>query len=384
MVAGKITVVQMLPDLESGGVERGTLELGKYLSDGGHRSIVISAGGRMVPQLEKEGSRHLRWETGRKSPRCLQFILPLRRLLIEEKVDILHLRSRLPAWIGYLAWKSLPADKRPCLVTTFHGFYSVNAYSAVMTKGQRIIAISKTIGKHVHEAYKVAEDRITVIYRGFDAGEFRPEAVAEDRVEKLRLDWRLQGLKGPLIMLPARLTRLKGHDLFFNSLALIRHLPWTAVCVGDIDPASSHPPELRKLVSELTLENRVVFTGHCSDMPAAFMLADVVVSASTKPEAFGRTLIEAQAMGKPVVATGHGGSLEVVKDGKTGWLVAPGNVSRFAAALGRAIENEDLREAFGCSGRRWVAKMFTSNRMCEKTVALYDELISGRDARRQR
>jgi len=375
MVAGKITIVQMLPDLESGGVERGTLELGKYLSAGGHRSIVISAGGRMVPQLEQEGSRHIRWETGRKSPRCLQFILPLRRLLVEEKVDILHLRSRLPAWIGYLAWKSLPAHQRPCLVTTFHGFYSVNAYSAVMTKGQRIIAISKTIGGHIEAAYQVAPERITV-----DSTAFRPEAVAEDRLEKLRSDWQVQGLKGPLIMLPARLTRLKGHAFFIDSLALIRHLPWTAVCVGDIDPASSYPPELKKRVSELRLADRILFTGHCSDMPAAFMLADMVVSASTKPEAFGRTLIEAQAMGKPVIATGHGGSLEVVRDGQTGWLVDPGNVSRFAAALGRAIENKDLREAFGSSGRRWVAKMFKTHRMCEKTVALYGELIAGRDA----
>ena len=147
--ARSLTVVQMLPELEGGGVERGTLELGKYLAEHGHRSLVISAGGRLVGQLEREGSKHIPWNVGSKSPICLKYILPLRRLLQKEQVDVLHLRSRMPAWVGYLAWKSLPKSKRPALVTTFHGFYSVNSYSAIMTKGDGIIAVSESIKKHI-------------------------------------------------------------------------------------------------------------------------------------------------------------------------------------------------------------------------------------------
>ncbi len=165
MVGGSIKVVQMLPDLVSGGVERGTLEVGKYLSDHGHDSLVISGGGRLVPQLEREGSTHLTWhQIGEKSPRCLRYFFPLRKLLVEEKIDILHLRSRLPAWIGYLAWKSLPENKRPALVCTFHGFHSINKYSSIIAKGEKVIAVSKAIKQHIKDAYHVSPVRIHLVH----------------------------------------------------------------------------------------------------------------------------------------------------------------------------------------------------------------------------
>ena len=149
MVAGTLTVVQLLPELDEGGVENETLELGSYLAAHGYRSIVISGGGRLVPKLEQAGSEHVAWpHIGEKSPRCLQYIMQLRSFLLKEKVDILHLRSRLPAWIGYLAWMSLPKSKRPGLITSFHGFYSVNSYSTIMTKGERVIAVSNNIREH--------------------------------------------------------------------------------------------------------------------------------------------------------------------------------------------------------------------------------------------
>ena len=376
MVSRPITVVQILPELEGGGVERGTLELGDYLSKNGHKSIVISARGRMVPQLEKQGSVHIHWRVGEKSPRCLRYIIPLRRLLMQEKVDILHLRSRLPAWIGYTAWKRLPKGMRPRLVTTFHGFYSVNRYSAVMTKGERVIAISRTIADHIKNKYGVSEDRIVLIYRGFDEKVFNPGAVTSKRIETLRRNWDLKNSTSPVIMLPGRLTRWKGHDLFLESLSRIKYLPWSAICVGDTNENPAYTDFLQKMILRLNLEKRVKFVGHCDDMPAAFLLSDVVVSASSsEPEAFGRIAVEGQAMGKPVIASAHGGSLESVLNHKSGWLVRPCDARSMSDALCEAVSNKDLRNRLGSYGQRWVRNKFTVRKMCEKTIDLYCKLL---------
>lgn len=366
----------MLPDLDGGGVERGTLELGKYLVERGHRSLVMSAGGRMVPQLEGEGSTHFSWPVGDKSPRCLQYILPLRRFLNEKQVDILHLRSRLPAWIGYLAWKSLPAANRPHLVTTFHGFYSVNSYSGVMAKGEKVIAVSKAIASHINQYYGVEDERIELVYRGVDETVFCPRAVSEQRIETLREKWRLPAKKKPLIMLPARLTRLKGHDIFIQALAMLNESDWLAVCVGDTAENPAQTARLQNLVVRKGLGDKVKFVGHCDDMAAALLLADVVVSAtSTEPEAFGRTAVEAQAMGKPVIASRHGGSMETVVDRRTGWLVTPADPESMADALSEALRFDDTRHLYGQNGRQWVLDNFTLTKMLKKTVSIYQGLL---------
>ena len=210
MVAGSLTVVQMMPELETGGVERGTLEIGKYLVQQGHRSIVISGGGRLVPQLESEGSEHLSWDVGQKNPLTLRYIPKLKKILQQEKVDILHLRSRVPAWVGYLSWKSLPKQTRPRLVTTFHGFYSINKYSAVMAKGERVIAISKTIAHHIQDVYEVPTERIVLIYRGVDEKKFDPSSLTQAELDYWIKKWNLTEGRPPVIMLPGRLTRLRA------------------------------------------------------------------------------------------------------------------------------------------------------------------------------
>ena len=170
MVFRSIVVLQVLPALESGGVERGTLEVGRYLVEHGHRSLVMSAGGRLVEQLAAAGSRHFCWPIGEKSLRTLGLVPRLRRFLVEQKVDILHVRSRLPAWIGYLAWRGMNPATRPHLVSTFHGFYSVNSYSAVMTKAEHVIAVSDCIADHVVETYRPLAP-VTTIHRGIDPGQ---------------------------------------------------------------------------------------------------------------------------------------------------------------------------------------------------------------------
>lgn len=376
MVAGPITVVQLLPELNSGGVERGTLEIANFLSLRGHRSFVVSGGGRLVSSLEKCGSRHLLWTIGAKSPATARYILPLRRFLKANSVDILHARSRLPAWVGYLAWKSLPGSARPRFLTTFHGYYSINPYSAVMTKGERIIAISRAIASHITEHYGVSEEKIRLIYRGFDETLFDPASVDQRRVLTLKHRWKIDDRQDPVLMLPGRLTRLKGHELFIRSLSKIKHLPWVAVCVGDCEENSAFRETLQRRVFQEGLEDRVHFVGYCEDMPAAMMASDVVISASTaEPEAFGRVAVEAQAMGKPVIATAHGGSLETVLDQKTGWLVKPSNVYALSEALAEAVRDRAKRDRLGAQGFRWVRDRFTVRRMCEETLRLYRELV---------
>lgn len=376
MVARKITVVQMLPELESGGVESVTLETAAFLADQGHKSIVISGGGKMADQLISEGSHHLTWHhIGEKSPRCLKYILPLRKLLAAEQVDILHLRSRLPAWVGYIAWKSLPEKGRSRLVTTFHGFYSVNPYSEIMTKGEKVIAISKAIADHINTKYDIDDDRIAIIPEGINENLFSANAVSKERTDKLSERWNFDSTDSPTIMLPGRITRLKGHDVFIKALTKIKHLQWNAVCVGGWDQKSSYYNELVDLVLHSELTQRINFTGDCTDMPAAYMLSDIIVSASKKPESFGRTSVEAQSMGKMVIATAHGGSLETVLHNKTGLLVKPDHVDHLSEALKVAINRIPLDMNTVNTTRSWVVENFTLSRMCRDTLKLYESIL---------
>ena len=368
-----LSVAQLLPDLDGGGVERGTLELGKYLSGKRHRSFVISGGGRLVNQLIGEGSYHFSWKIGTKSPVIIKYFLPLRRFLLREQIDILHLRSRMPAWLGYVVWKTLPKDKRPILVTTFHGFYSVNRYSAIMTKGMGRIAVSKGILKHIKEKYGV-KNEISLIYRGVDNEIFDPKVVSSERIGRFRDQWQVKA-DIPVIMLPGRLTPWKGQDTFIEALSLMKNKEFQAIIVGDTLENQYFTEQLETLISRHDLQNQVSMVGHCDDMPAALMLADVVVSASSRePEAFGRTTIEAMAMGKAVVATAHGGSLETVTPGVTGWLVQPNDARELAAGLSNALVSGDVLKKFGRAGQKMANMKFTTHSMCEKTISLYKEL----------
>ncbi|MFW2369064.1 MAG: glycosyltransferase family 4 protein, partial [Desulforhopalus sp.] len=370
-----LTVMQLLPELNSGGVERGTLEMGKHLSGGGHTSIVVSGGGRLVDLLVEQGSQHAKRNIGSKSPKALLHILPLRQLMKKRKVDILHLRSRMPAWVGYLAWKSISPKHRPVLVTTFHGFYSINAYSAIMTKGDGVIAVSESIKKHIAENYN-REENVQLIFRGVDAEAFTPRNVHSERIDKLVSEWKIDTEK-PVLMLPGRLTRLKGQEVFLKSLLHVSSKNYQAVLVGDIEDNPGYTAELQAFISDHNLYDRVSLVGHCSDMPAGFLIADIVLSASSlEPEAFGRTTVEAMAMGKPVIATGHGGSLETVVQGVNGWLVKPSDPENLAKAIDEALSlsPEKLQE-LGENGKQRVLEHFTAQAMCEQTMAFYNELL---------
>jgi len=376
MVAEPLGVIQMLPDLNEGGVEQGTLEIGNALSRAGHRSIVISRGGRLVERLEKEGSRHIAMPyIGEKTPRCLLHLWPLRRLMLDSTINILHLRSRLPAWVGYLAWKSLPMQTRPRLVTTCHGFYSTNAYSAIMAKGEKVIAVSRVIAEHIHEVYRVPSKRIKIIYRGVDPEDYHPGRISPHRIARLKSKWRIGNLESPILLIPARVTRLKGHDLLVRALSRLPHRDWTLICAGDFNPETAFFKQIRQFYTEKGLASQVHFVGHCDDMPAAMRLADIIVSASTRPESFGRTIVEAQALERAVVAPAHGGSLETVDNLRTGWLFKPNDVESLQHILSLALAGVGTANEFGRRGRQRVIERFTLAQMCRATIDLYQGLL---------
>jgi glycosyltransferase involved in cell wall biosynthesis len=367
----RLTVLQILPALESGGVERGTLEVAAALVAAGHRSLVVSAGGRLVESLTAAGSGHILMALGNKSLFTLRHVHRLRRLLLAEQVDILHVRSRMPAWIAWLAWRGMPTGQRPRFVTTVHGLYSVNAYSRIMTRGERVIAVSDTVRNYILDNYPgVDPRRIVTIYRGVDRAEFpyryRPDAGWLDA-------WYGQYpyLKGRRVLtLPGRLTRLKGHEDFIELIAALvaQGQDVHGLIVGHLDPARrAYISELQELVADKGMEDRITFTGQRSDMRGIYAVSDIVLSLSNKPESFGRTVLEPLCMGVPVVGYDHGGVGEILTKLYPAGLVAHGARAVLAGAVARLLEQpQPVAES----------NDFTLDSMLEGTLDLYRQLAN--------
>ncbi|EIP97504.1 glycosyltransferase [Opitutaceae bacterium TAV1] len=364
-------VLQILPELNSGGVERGTLEVAAHLVARGHEALVVSHGGRLVKDLEAAGGRHIAMPVHRKHPSSLLQARPLRRLFERERPDVVHIRSRVPGWIAWLAWRKMNPATRPHLVSTVHGFYSVNAYSAIMTRGERVIAVSESVRDYVRKnwprALAVREPgRLTVIHRGVDpqayGRDFAPSAewLAGWRRERPELDGR------DVLLLPGRLTRWKGQEDFFQLVAnLLRQgLPVHGVLAGETHPRKrEYEGELRALAGRLGIAERVTFLGHRNDLREVMAMARMVFSLSIQPEAFGRVSMEAMALGRPVVAYDHGGVAEQLRVMFPRGLVAPGDVR---AATGRTQELLLQPETPAD-----VAPEFTLARMTEATLEVY-------------
>jgi glycosyltransferase involved in cell wall biosynthesis len=328
-------VLQVLPALNSGGVERGTVEFARELVRRGHESLVLSSGGLLVAQLEQEGSRHITLPVHRKSLASFGQIRPVRALIQSLKPDVIHIRSRLPAWIVWLAWRKLPARERPALVSTFHGMYSVNAYSAIMARPRHLIAISRCVEQYILDNYRVDPSRITVIQRGVDTRAFSPGAPAAEWVAALYRDYP-QFRDRKLVLMPGRLTRWKGQEAFLEMMArLVKQAPGVhGVVVGGAEPTKeAYRAELEARAQALGLGAHVTFTGHRSDIAQFYRLADVVCHMSSKPEPFGRTLTEALAVGTPVVAFNRGGAAESLSACFPDGLVPPDDLGAFAGKV---------------------------------------------------
>ncbi|MGB5260604.1 MAG: glycosyltransferase [Gammaproteobacteria bacterium] len=368
MAARQLTVMQILPALESGGVERGTLEVAEALVEAGHRSIVVSSGGRLVEQLVEGGSEHIRMPVGRKSPAMLLQVLPLREILLKEQVDIVHARSRIPAWIAWMAWFSMHSSQRPRFITTVHGLYSVKRYSAIMMRGERIIAVSDTARKYILNNYPAVDSRrVVTIYRGVDSGEF-PYNFRPD--EAWRESWYREYpflLDRKVLTLPGRLTRLKGHEDFIRLIAVLvaRGLDVHGLIVGHLDPKRrKYIDELRTMIAERSLENRITFTGQRSDMKNIYACSNVVLSLSSKPESFGRTVAEAISLGVPVVGYGDGGVGEILDRYYPAGSVSAGDADQLAAKIMAIL---------GGPERITRQEVFTRQAMLEQLLQLYQE-----------
>lgn len=372
------TILQVLPALGAGGgVERGTIEVAQAIVAAGDRALVASSGGIRAHELKRVGAEHIELSLHSKNPLVVYAnIERLTRVIKAEMVDIVHARSRAPAWSAYYAAKRAAVP----FMTTFHGTYTAgNAlkrrYNSIMTRGERVIAISRFIGGHVHQNYGVAPGKIRVIHRGVNLDRFDPAKVTAERVAVLAGAWRLgDGL--PVIMLPGRLTRWKGQTVFIEAVRRLGRRDIRCLLVGGHQGRTEYRQELENLVNERDLGGIVRIVDHCDDMPAAYMLTDVVVSASTDPEAFGRVVVEAQALGRPVVASDHGGARETVIEGETGWLYPPGDVEALTAALDRVLRlSQETRAALAAKAIRNVRENFSLATMCAKTLDVYNEIL---------
>ncbi len=373
-----VTILQVLPAMGAGGgVERGTVEIAGAITAQGGRALVASNGGDSVHELKRVGAEHIELPVHSKNPLVMYTnIRRLADLIKAEGVDIVHARSRAPAWSSYFAAKR----KGVPFMTTFHGTYAAGnglkrRYNSVMTKGERVIAISRFIGGHLHKNYGAPANKIRIIHRGVNLDRFDPAKVTAERVTVLASDWRLEdGL--PVVMLPGRLTRWKGQTMFIEAIAKLDRRDIRCLLVGGDQGRAEYRQELENLVNHHGLGEIVRIVDHCDDMPAAYMLTDVVVSASTDPEAFGRILIEAQAQGRPVVASDHGGARETVIEGETGWLFPPGDVDALAATLDKVLSLDlDARTALAEKAIANVRKNFSKQAMCNKTLDVYREIL---------
>ncbi|TPG55652.1 glycosyltransferase [Roseomonas nepalensis] len=368
------TVLQVLPALGAGGVERGTVEIARALVEAGGQALVASAGGPLLPALEAAGGRHVLLPLDRKNPAALPLqAAALRRLVLSEGVGLVHARSRFPAWAALLAARASGVP----FVTTYHGSYNEGfpgkrLYNSVMARGDRVIAISEHIAALVRARHGVGPDRLRVIPRGVDPARFDPAAVDLARLEALRRAWGLPGGR-PVVLLPGRLTRWKGQAVLLRAAALLPEPRPVIVLAGDAQGRDAYRAELEALAAGLGATVRL--PGPVEDMPAALLLADLVVHASTEAEAFGRTVIEAQAMGRPVIASDLGGPRETVEEGVTGWRVPPGDPAALAAAIARALARPaEARAAMAAAARAAVLTRYTTRAMQDATLAVYREL----------
>lgn len=364
-------VLQILPELSSGGVERGTLEIADYLVKNGHQALVVSNGGRLVESLEKLGAKHIAMPVHRKSISSLFQVRPLRRLLETEKPDILHIRSRIPGWISWLALKKMNPAMRPRLVSTVHGFYSVSPYSAIMTKGERVIAVSESIRTYISDNYPNADpSKITVIHRGIDPAQYPFDHQPSTEWQQ---SWyaeypQLQGKQ--VFLLPGRITRLKGHADFFGLLNRLKQQGRNVhgLVVGDTHPKKqAYLTELRDLLKEKGLENTVTFTGHRSDVREIMAMSSVVCALSQQPESFGRTVLEALAIGKPVLGYDCGGVGELLSAVFPEGRVKLADAEALFTAANWILDQQPKP--------RVPENAFTLENMCAGTLHLYEEML---------
>ncbi len=363
----RLTVMQLLPALDSGGVERGTLEIGEALVRAGHRSLVVSGGGRLVGPLEAMGSRHIKLPIGAKSPQVLLTVRKLREAIQSNRVQIVHARSRLPAWIAYWALKKL--DPRPRWVTTLHGLNSVSRYSEIMIRADRVIAVSEACMQYWLTHFpRLNPDKVALIHRGIDPRQFpygaRPAA---DKISRFRAQFGIPEGRA-LLTLPGRVTESKGGRALVNLIArlTIDGRDCQGLFVGEVKK-SDYRKRLMVRIGRLGVVDRITFTGHREDIRGIMSMSDIVFSLSKKPESFGRTAVEALALGRPVIGYDHGGTGEVLA------TIYP--AGRVPARDEKALFKKTL-QFLDSAPLVPDRQPYLKSEMQRKTIALYESIVT--------
>jgi len=373
-----LTILQLIPALESGGAERCVADVSRALANAGHRSIVASAGGRLEAQIRADGGEHVQLAAGRKSPLVLGVLPSLRRLLLREHIDVVDVHSRLPAWIMQLVLRTLRHGDRPAIVATVHGLNSSSFYSRVMLRADAVVAVSESCRQHLQRIAPSTDQRhVRVIRRGVDAAEFprgwRPTGewreTFESQFPEVRGRWWLT--------LAARLVRTKGHtDLLRLTAALRQHqMPVQALVVGDTTGHNEYVAELRRLASSLGVAEQLTFAGHREDIRDVYAASAMVLTLSHKPESFGLATAEALSLGIPVVGYSHGGTTELLEACFPEGAVSPGDEAGLASVARRLLLKRAAAEDNSWSP---VAFPFEKKLMLEQTLRLYEELASFR------
>jgi glycosyltransferase involved in cell wall biosynthesis len=373
-------VLQVLPELNQGGVERGTIDIARALKAEKLDNYVCSHGGVLVKELEKISVPHFKLPVHSKNPiTIIRNIFRIKDIIKKYNINIVHARSRAPGWSAYLACQ-LTGCK---FVTTFHGVYSGDHalkrwYNSVLLRGERVIAVSNYVVKHIETRYRIGLNRIKVIYRGVDLKYFNPKKVTKERIEKIREEIGLGDFSGKVILITARISRKKGHMYMLNALKYLNNVKYKFVIVGlATNQHLQYVKELEQAIESFGLKDKVLMHAPVSDVPALYSIADVVVSPKSEPEAFGRTIIEAQAMNKIVVATKMGAPVEIIEKGKTGFLVSQNDPSAMTEVLKKIfkMDNKKIKEITKAAHDKLLLN-YTLDHMCSQTIATYRELLA--------
>jgi glycosyltransferase involved in cell wall biosynthesis len=379
------TLLQVTPELETGGAEQSTLDIARAVVRAGGRALVASRGGRMAARLAADGGELVPMPVQSKNPLVMAAnAARLTRLIRRERVSLVHARSRAPAHPALWAAR---ATGRPFLAT-YHGIYAARTplkrwYNAVMTRGDLVIANSDYTRDHVLAEHALDPARIVTIPRGVDLERFDPEQVSSARILALAAAWGIAADDARAkVLLPGRLTRIKGQLLIVEAarrLAAAGRSDFVVLFAGDDQGRTGYAAEVRRAIAAAGLDERVRIVGHCDDMPAAYRLCDIAVLPTLVPESFGRAAVEPQVMSRPVIASAHGGVTETVLEGETGWLAAVGDADAWAAALARALDaGPQARAAMGAAGRTRATRLYSVDAMAEQTLATYARVIEAR------
>jgi glycosyltransferase involved in cell wall biosynthesis len=380
----KLNVLQVIPKLGYGGAETGCYDIAHYLAENECGSFIATSGGELLKFVKKDKVKIIRLPVHSKNPVLIIFnALVLAIYIIFYKINIVHARSRAPAWTSYIA--SFLTNR--VFVTTFHGTYNFKSnlkkfYNSIILRANLTIAGSNFIFRHINENYSQylhKEKKLRVIFRGINVDYYNSKNISILKREKLKQEWNLSSNQFT-ILLPGRLTYWKGQEKFIESLNILIEdyniANFQAIILGSDQGRKVYKKKLINLVERYNLNNKVKFIQHCKEMPLAYSLADVVVSASIEPEAFGRVSVEAQSMGKPIVATDIGGSKETIINKKSGFLYKHDDPRELAKMLNTVIQlSQDELKLMGNEGRKNITKKFDVEIMCQSNLKEYKKLI---------